>query len=87
MKPIDFKEANRTLGKPQDMTDEECRPLRIYTDGRQCVSCWKMTLKERLSALFFGRIWVDTLSGGTQPPMWIACLRTVFMNDEEDDEE
>ena len=85
MKPIDFKEANRTLVKLRDMTDEECSSLCVYTDGRQCVSCWKMTLKERLSALFFGRIWVDSLSGDTQPPMWIACSRTVFEKEEEED--
>ena len=78
MKPIKFKEANKTLTKPDDMTDEECSCLPVLTDGTECLSCWKMSWKERLSALFFGRVWACVLSGGTQPPMWIDCKRTVF---------
>lgn len=31
MKPIKFKEANRQLQKPSSMTDEECKPLWVYT--------------------------------------------------------
>ena len=84
MKPIDFKEANRTLGKPKNMTDEECNSLRVFTDGEQCLSCWQMTIKERLAALLFGRIWVDTLSGSTQPPMWLQCKRNVFEDNEKE---
>ena len=44
---------------------------RIWTNGEQCISCWKMSWKDRLSALFFGRVWLSVLSGRTQPP---ACL-------------
>lgn len=29
MSPINFPEANQLLGRPADMTDEECRPLPI----------------------------------------------------------
>ncbi len=79
MKPIDFREANKTLGKSIDTNDYGIRPLRVYTDGRQCISCWRMSLKERLSALLFGRVWVDMLTGGTQPPIWAACTKPVFV--------
>ncbi len=78
MTPTNFKEANRTLNKPESMTDEECSSLRVFTDGRQCISCWRMTWKERLEALLFGRLWLSVLSGRTQPPVWVSCARTVF---------
>lgn len=78
MKPIKFKEANRNLLKPASMTDEECKSLWVYTNGIVCVSCWKLSFKERLLALIFGNIWLRVLSGGTQPPVLVECERTIF---------
>lgn len=78
MKPIKFKEANGELQKPASMTDKECGSLSVFKDGRQCLSCWKPTLREKLSILFFGRVWVWVLSGNTQPPISLAGWRTAF---------
>jgi hypothetical protein len=62
------------------MTDEECSSLAIYNDpeGIFCLSAWKPSLSERLSILFFGRVWVWVLSGHTQPPISLLGTRTVF---------
>lgn len=78
MKAIKFKQANKCLGKPPSMTDAECHSLWVYTDGKQCISCWKLSWKHRLKALLFGRVWVSVLSGTTQPPIWVDCDKTVF---------
>lgn len=78
MKPIKFAEANKNLLKPQNMTDEECSSLWVFTDGEQCISCWKMSFKQRLSALIHGKVWLSVLSGQTQPPVWVDCAKTVF---------
>lgn len=78
MKPIKFDEANKNLLKPPNMTDEECSSLWVYTNGTQCISCWKMNWKKRLSALLFGKVWLSVLSGQTQPPVWVDCCKTVF---------
>ena len=78
MKPIKFKQANKNLLKPDSMTDEECSSLWVFTDGGQCVSCWKLSWKQRLAALFFGKVWLGVLSGSTQPPVWLDCTKTVF---------
>lgn len=85
MKAIKFKYANRNLLKPQSMTDEECSSLWVFTDGKQCVSCWKLNWKERLSALFFGKIWLGVLSGATQPPVWLDSTRTIFEEGRKDE--
>ena len=78
MKPIKFKEVNCNLEKPQNMTDEECLSLAVYTDGEQCISCWKMSFKQRISALIHGKVWLSVLSGQTQPPVWLDCTKTIF---------
>ena len=78
MKPISFQEYNAVLQKPPNMTDEECGSLTVYRDGKQCISCWKMSVKERLSALIFGKVWCWVLSGNTQPPITLAVTKTIF---------
>jgi len=39
--------------------------FRIQMDGRPAsVSCWRLTWKERLQALLFGRVWLIVLGKG-----------------------
>lgn len=78
MEPISFPEANKNLQKPQGMTDEECGPLPVYNDGQQSISCWKMTWRERLSALIYGRVWLYVHYGLSQPPVALSATKTVF---------
>jgi hypothetical protein len=82
MKPIKFKEATIEIKKPSSMTDEECSSLHIYqnTDGT-CISCWTVSFWERMKFLFHGKIWLGILSGKTQPPVWLDCSKTVFINE------
>lgn len=83
MEAIKFKQANKKLLKPDSMTDEECKPLWVFTDGVQCISCWKMNWKQRLSALFFGKVWLCVLFGETQPPVWLDCCNNIFHEEAE----
>ena len=85
MKPIKFEQANKNLLKPESMTDEECSSLWVYNDGRECISCWRLTWRERIKALLFGRVWLSVLSGRTQPPVWLAC-KTVFLKEDKNNE-
>jgi len=84
MEPEYFTEANQTLSKPREMTDDECGSLPVFTDGEYCISLWKMTVKERLSALFFGKVWVFILSGNTQPPISLTCEKEIFSKETTD---
>jgi len=83
MEPMKFEQANKELLKPEGMKDEECGSLPVFTDGKQCISLWKMTWQERLSALFFGRIWLSVHSGQTQPPVWLMAAKQIFKVAEE----
>jgi len=78
MKPMEFKESNQTLMKPNSIADEECGALPIYTDGASCLSCWKVTFVERLKVLLFGKVWVFVHSGATQPPISLNCWKNAF---------
>ncbi len=80
MTPIKFQESNKDLLKPVGMTDAECSSLPVFTDGKQCISLWQLTWKERFQVLFLGRIWLAVLSGQTQPPVWMDSRKTVFKN-------
>ena len=81
MKAVKFPEANKNLLKPENMTDEECSSLWVYTDVRECISCWKLSFTQRIKAVLFGKIWLSVLSGQTQPPVWLDCDKTIFTHD------
>jgi hypothetical protein len=78
MEPINFVQANKKLGPPKGMTKEECGDLPVFTDGKQCISLWQMSWRERFSALFFGRIWLSVHMGETQPPVWLMAMNDIF---------
>lgn len=81
MTPSSFKYANRLLGAPKGHVPEESpvgeiMALPVWTDGQQCVSCWKATWRERISLLLFGRLWIAVWMGSTQPPICPTITRT-----------
>jgi len=76
--PVKFDEANHVLGRPASMTADQCGSLHVWTDGKRCVSLWQLTLRERLSALFSGRVWLHVWYGRTQPPVAVEACRTIF---------
>ena len=80
MKPIKFHEQNYTLNKPESMTDKECQSLPCFIDGDQIISKWKMTWKERLSALFRGTVWLSVNSRLSQPPVYLTAEKSIFMS-------
>ena len=72
MKPTDFKQSTKVLQRPSTMAESECQSLPVWCDGKQCVSAWKPSLRERLNILFGGKVWLGVLSGNTQPPVFIS---------------
>lgn len=72
MKPIKFKEVNKTWFKPASMTDEECGALPVFQDNKQIISCWKISLFEKIKLLFTGKIWLWNISQ-IQTPIALGC--------------
>ena len=75
MKPIDFPQSTKVLQRPGTMSESECQSLPVWNDGKQCVSCWKPTIMERIKILLGGNVWLGVLSGKTQPPVFVTGER------------
>lgn len=70
MSPEHFPKANLKLTGPAGIGD-----LPVHRSGGQITSCWRMTWRERLSALLWGRAWLTVLSPETQPPVSLEVRR------------
>lgn len=81
--PRRFPEANKIFTSPHNM-EEECGNLPVQVHAQGMLSCWQMSWRERLSALFFGRVWLNT-HGSQHPPVWIAVQRDPHENPVEED--
>lgn len=81
MKPMEFKQT-KILIKPPNMTDEECLPLPVFSEGKRCISCWKAcwraSWKERLKFMVHGKAWIYVFGTGNQPPISIVIDKTIF---------
>ena len=80
MIPSSFDESNYALGKPENMTHEECDPLSIRV-ARDIVpnvttmtSCWKMTQEELDEINKTGRVWI-TICGCSHPPIMVNGIK------------
>ena len=61
MKPIEFKHQNVVFAKDQP----EYQPLpalRLDTPQGEVISCWRLSYKERLQVLIFGKVWLSLMS-------------------------
>lgn len=76
MKPISFREQNTTFVPPEGM-EERCGSMPAFLGEGQVISCWKLTVWERLKLLFTGRLWFSVI-GNAQPPIWMGVHRPFF---------
>lgn len=61
MKPIEFKEQNVVFAKDQP----EYQPLPAFRNDSpqgEVISCWQLSLRERVRILLTGKLWVSLLS-------------------------
>lgn len=82
MKPIKFKYSNCTLVKSVDVTDKQYLGMPAYcyendTGEYEYITCWKMSLVDRIKALVFGKVWL-CICNEYHPPVWIDCTNTIF---------
>ncbi len=76
MQPIPFQNQTVELQPNPNQLEIDEKPvgiLPIWTDGCQCISCWKLSIWERLQILFSGKVWLGIYSGTTQPPIWMSA--------------
>jgi len=81
MKPVEFKHQNIVFAKDQP----EYQPLpalRIDSPEGEVISCWRLSFKERIKVLVFGRVWMSLMSFNKPlTPSYLAIDRKdVFSN-------
>lgn len=75
MVPTSFSESNLVLSRPPDMTAEQCEPLSVFADGKQVISCWKLTADELKEFQRTGRIWL-VVFGETMPAVALTVSKS-----------
>lgn len=81
MKPINFKQQNTVLEKPENMKDSECSALPTFRDGKQCISCWELSEQDLEEINKTKKVYLGVLSGNTQPPVFLT-VQTPFISGE-----
>ena len=71
MKPVQFKESTKVLTAPDGMPN--CATLDVWCDGKQCISKWKPSFRDRVKILFGASLWLGVMSGKTQPPVFVTA--------------
>lgn len=78
MSPIDFEGTNVTYGKPSDMTDEECTPLKAYKGpdeaNRPCTLTAWMPNADDMKAINAGLPIYLKIVGEGMPPVALYTL-------------
>jgi len=74
VKPVPFRQSNGTLaGGPASAfgADLDVVDLPVYRDGKEIISCWRPSWRERLSILLRGRVWLLVVTPTTHPPVFL----------------
>ena len=76
MKPIKFKESNIVFG--EDQPEYQPLPAHRCKDG-QVISCWGLTLREKIKVLFTGKVYLSlhTFNQPIQPQL--VSIDTLFI--------
>jgi hypothetical protein len=61
MKPVKFKHQNVIFAENQPEY-LQLPALKLNTKEAEVISCWKLSFKERIKVLIFGRIWMSLVS-------------------------
>jgi hypothetical protein len=79
--PIAFSESNGTLsGGPAARygTADDVLDLSVCRVDGQIISCWRLSWRERVEALLFGRVWLHVWSERTHAPVGLQAKRNIF---------
>ena len=84
MRPTKFKESNKTYAENQP----EYLPLPVFKsiDG-QVVSCWQLSLRERIKLLITGKLWLclHTFNKPLQP-IFMTTIKSELLETPKEEE-
>lgn len=69
---VEFPGANRRYAPPEGVSEEQCKTLHVFTNGKCLVSCWEFTDEEIAEIVRTRRAFVSVWSGGTLFPIFVG---------------
>lgn len=69
--PIEFCGSN-TVFTPHPADEGKVKPMHGYTNGREVISCWKLSPEEAAEVASTGEVWVSIASGPNPPPIKLS---------------
>lgn len=73
--PVGFEGANMLLNGEA----AGCNDLEVFSNGQQCVSCWRLTPEELEIVAKTGVVWVSVW-GHVMPPIYVSGTAGVTIN-------
>lgn len=70
MKPIEFPEQNIVLGKDQP----QYQPLPAYRGDDQVITCWQLSLRDRIKLLFIGKLYLRLIAPSSRSSLKLTNL-------------
>lgn len=61
MKPIKFQEVNVVFAKDQPEYNQ-LPAFKVNSPKGEVITCWKLSIRERLKIIFTGKVWLCLLS-------------------------
>lgn len=71
--PVRFCGFNKRL-TPAPGTEDSVGVLHVYSDGRETISCWKLSPEELAHINKTGEVWQAIAAGQTAPPTFVSGL-------------
>lgn len=71
--PVGFEGVNAVYRAPPGQTQEQCLDLQLFRDeeGRQLISCWRLTPEELILVQKTGVVWLS-ITGLNMPPVLVS---------------
>jgi len=84
MKPSKFKYQNTVFAKDQPEY-QQLPALLLDTPNGEVISCWKLSFKERLQVLLFGKVWLSLMTFNKPlTPSYLAVNRKEVFSHSDD---
>ena len=77
MNPIEFPQQTIVWAKNQP----PYLPLPAYTNEKETISCWRLSLIERIRILLFGKLWLRQMNFGDALQPQCPCVESPFIAD------
>lgn len=69
---VEFAGANRRYSPPEGVSEDECKTLHIFSNGRCLVSCWQLSDDEIAEVIRSRRVFLSVWSAPTLFPVFVG---------------